>query len=83
MDWTAIIGYVLTLIGVWIINNKQLAVIEEKLSQTKAEIAQLKEEQRKHNAVIERTYKLEEQSALQDAELHRHNERLRILEEQK
>lgn len=81
MDWTQIILGVLVLLGVYLQNNKTLAVIEEKMNQTKTEITELKSEQQKHNKVIERTYHLEEQSALHEAELKRQNERIKILEE--
>ena len=47
MDWTQIITAALTLLGVWIMNSKQLAVIQEQINQ-------LRSEQQKHNKVIER-----------------------------
>ena len=70
----AIITGVLTLVGVLISNSRNDAVQTER-------IEQLREEVKKHNNLIERTYHLEEQSALQDAELKRHNERLKALEQ--
>ena len=85
MDWTQIVLGILVLLGVWLQNNKTQAVIQavinEKLEQTKTEITELKTEQQKHNKVIERTYHLEEKTALHDAELKRQNERLKALEQ--
>ena len=43
----------------------------------------LEEKVDKHNNLIDRTYKLEERTELQEAELHRQNERLKILEANK
>lgn len=72
----AIITGILTLAGVIISNSRTNAVQAER-------IEQLREEVKKHNGLIERTYRLEEQTALQDAELKRHNERLKALEGRK
>ena len=46
-------------------------------------IEQLEKKVDIHNSVIDRTYKLEERTELQEAELHRQNERLKILEANK
>jgi len=70
----ALIGGAFTLIGVLVANAKSAAVTTE-------QIAQLRQEVQKHNGLIERTYKLEEKTSLHEAELHRHNERLKALEE--
>lgn len=74
MDWTQIIAGVLTLIGVLIMNSKANAVQAER-------IEQLREEVKKHNGLIDRTYKLEQKTELHDAELKRQNKRIEILEE--
>lgn len=59
-DWAAflaaLIPAVLTLVGVIIANRKQTALIAYR-------IEQLEKKQDKHNQVIERTYKLEQQVA--------------------
>lgn len=57
-------------------NDKTVALIEYRLQE-------LAETVKKHNCVIERTYKLEESTALQDAELKRINRRLEIVEGKK
>ena len=57
-------------------NDKTVALIEYRLQE-------LAETVKKHNSVIERTYKLEESTALQDAELKRINRRLEIVEGEK
>lgn len=75
MDWTQIVTAVITLIGVWVMNSKQLAVIQEQINQ-------LRSEQQKHNKVIERTYKLEETTALHEAELNRQGKRIDELEKE-
>lgn len=71
--------------------NKMLIELKSELSQMKMEtelkmdsfkrdLERLEAKQDKHNSVIERQYKTEEQTALHDAELKRHNERLKALE---
>lgn len=47
---------------------------------TEYRLKQLEEEQKKHNAVIERTYKLEEESALQDEKIKSNERRIEALE---
>ena len=71
----ALIGGAFTLIGVLIANSRSNAITTE-------QIKQLKEEVKKHNGLIERTYKLEQTTAIHEAELTRHNKRLEILEEE-
>lgn len=61
------------LLGTYIANRKTAALMEYRLEQLEKKVD-------KHNQVIERTYKLEEKTELQEAELERHKERLRILE---
>lgn len=66
----------LALVGVYFSNRKSAALIEYR-------IQQLEKKQDVHNQTIERTYKLEERTELQEAELRRHNERLKALEANK
>lgn len=73
MDWTQIIVGILTLVGVLILNSKATAVQGERIDQ-------LREEVKKHNGLIDRTYKLEQKTELHEAELKRQNKRLEILE---
>ena len=54
-------------------NDKTVALIEYRINE-------LSEKVQRHNNIIERTYKLEENTALQDAELKRLNKRLEIVE---
>lgn len=54
-------------------NDKNIALIEYK-------ITELSDRVNRHNEVITRTFRLEESTALQEAELKRQNERLKILE---
>ena len=63
----------LALIGVYVANRKSAALWQYRLEQLEKKVD-------KHNNVIERTYKLEERTELQEAELKRQNERLKILE---
>jgi hypothetical protein len=63
----------LSLVGVYIANRKSAALMEYRLEQLEKKVD-------KHNNVIERTYKLEERTELQEAELKRQNERLKVLE---
>lgn len=69
----AIITGVLTLIGVLIANSRSDAVQNERIEQLRSEV-------KKHNNLIERTYKLEEKTALHEAELKRVNRRLDAVE---
>ena len=71
----ALIGGAFTLIGVLIANSRSNAITTE-------QIKQLKEEVKKHNGLIERTYKLEQTTAIHEAELTRHNKRLELLEDE-
>lgn len=61
------------LLGTYFANRKTAALMEYRLEQLEKKVD-------KHNQVIERTYKLEEKTELQEAEIERHKERLRILE---
>lgn len=69
----AILSLIGTLCGAYFANRKSSALIAYRLEQLEKKVS-------KHNNVIERTYKLEEQTALQEAELKRVNHRLEFLE---
>lgn len=77
MDWTSIIVAAVTaagaFIGVYFSNRKSAAIMEYRIEQLEKKVG-------KHNEVVERTYHLEEQTALQEAELKRLNKRLEIVE---
>lgn len=64
--------------------DKSQAVFEahvtEQINGVKADVMRLEQKQDKHNKVIERTYALEKKMDLQDAEIKRHSERIKILE---
>lgn len=72
----AVISLVGTLCGTYFSNRKSSALMEYRLQQ-------LEDKVNKHNNLIERTYKLEEDSLLHEAELKRVNERLKIVESEK
>lgn len=69
----AVISLIGTLCGSYFSNRKSSALMEYRLQQ-------LEDKVNKHNNLIERTYKLEEDDALHAAELKRINERLKIVE---
>lgn len=73
----ALITAGLALVGVIIANSKASdktnALIQYRLEELEKKVDI-------HNSVIDRTYKLEERTELQEAELKRQNERLKILE---
>ena len=69
----AIITGALTLLGVLISNSRSDAIQNERIDQ-------LREEVKKHNSLIERTFKLEQSAALHEAELKRVNRRLDVVE---
>lgn len=70
----ALITGALALIGTYISNRKSAALMEYRLEQLERKVD-------KHNNLVERMYAVEEKTQLQEAELARHKERLRILEE--
>lgn len=72
----ALITGVLTLVGVIISNSRSNAVQAERIEQLRAEV-------KKHNGLIERTYKLEDRANRTDDELKRINKRLERVEEKK
>lgn len=69
----AVLSLIGTLAGAYFANRKSSALIAYRLEQLENKV-------NKHNNLIERTFKLEEQTALQDAELNRVNHRLESLE---
>lgn len=69
----AIITGVLTLIGVLISNSRSDAIQNERIDN-------LRDEVKKHNGLIERTYHLEDRANRTDDELKRVNKRLETLE---
>ena len=77
MDWTSIIVALVTalgaLAGTYFANRKSSALIAYRLSE-------LEKKQDKHNAVIERTYRLEERTEVQEEKLKVANHRLDDLE---
>ena len=62
-----------TLAGAYFANKKSTALITYRLEQLEKKVEA-------HNNLVERTYRLEENTALQDAELKRVNHRLSDLE---
>lgn len=62
------------LIGTYIANRKAAALMEYRLEQLEKKVD-------KHNSLVERMYAVEEKTQLQEAEINRHKERLRVLEE--
>lgn len=80
MDWTPIIVAAITaagaFAGVYTANRKTAAVLDIRLTNLEKTVS-------KHNQIVERTYKLEEDTALQDAELKRINKRLEIVEQER
>ncbi len=75
--WDSVIVAVITgglsLLGVYIANRKSAALMEYRIEQLEKKVDV-------HNSVIDRTYRLEERTELQEAELKRQNERLKIVE---
>lgn len=69
----AVITGAFALLGTYLANRKSASLIEYRLSELEKKVD-------RHNSVVERTYKLEEKTELQEAELKRHNERLKIVE---
>lgn len=57
----ACITDVVTLIGVIVANNRQSAVMAERIESLKKDVVDLSAHVEKHNGVIERVFKLEQQ----------------------
>ena len=77
---TGLIAIVVCLINNYF-QSKQTAKAQDKtIALIEYKITELSDRVNKHNEVIARTYRLEESTALQEAELKRQNERLKILE---
>ena len=77
MDWTNIAVAVITavgaLLGTYFANRKSAVLLEYRMKQ-------LEEKVNLHNKLVERTYKLEEQSALQEEKIRVANHRIEDLE---
>ena len=69
----AVLALIGTLGGAYLANRKSAALIAYRLEQLEKKV-------QAHNNLVERTYKLEESAALQEAELKRVNHRLSDLE---
>ena len=70
----AIITGLFALAGTYFANRKAAALMEYRLEQLEKKVD-------KHNNLVERMYAVEERTELQEAEIKRHKERLRALEE--
>ena len=77
---TGIVAIIVCVINNWALMAKQRAQTEKTVALIEYKITELSERVQKHNQIVERTFKLEESTALQDAELKRLNERLKIVE---
>ena len=90
-----IIVALLSLIGVVVTNNKSNREMNTKIDKTqavfeahvteqingvKADLLRVEKKQDKYNNLIERTFALEKTTELQNAEIKRHGERIKILE---
>ena len=69
----AVLALIGTLGGAYLANRKSAALIAYRLEQLEKKV-------QAHNNLVERTYRLEESAALQEAELKRVNHRLSDLE---
>lgn len=77
---TGIVAIIVCLLNNWFLMAKQKEATDKTVALIQLKLEELEKSVSKHNSVIERTYKLEESTALQDAELKRLNERLKIVE---
>lgn len=77
---TGIVAIIVCLINNWAMMAKQKEATDKTVALIQVKLESLEKSVSKHNSIIERTYKLEESTALQDAELKRLNERLKIVE---
>lgn len=70
-----VLALVGTLVGSWSSNNKVAALISYRLEQLENKVE-------KHNQVIERTFKLEERTEIQEVEIKHAYERIDKLEKE-
>lgn len=77
---TGIVAILVCIINNWVQYNKTRQETDKTVALIELRLSELSDRVDRHNQVIERTYKLEESTALQDAELKRLNERLKIME---
>ena len=78
--FTGLVAILVCIINNWVQFNKTRAESDKNIALIQQKLDELSARVDRHNQVIERTYKLEEATALQDAELHRINRRLEIVE---
>ena len=77
---TGIVAICVCIINNWVQYNKTKQETDKTVALIQAELATLSDRVNRHNQIVERTYKLEESTALQDAELKRVTERLKVVE---
>ena len=77
---TGVVAILVCIINNWVQFNKTRQETDKTVALIELRLSELSDRVDRHNQVIERTYKLEESTALQDAELKRLNERLKIME---
>lgn len=77
---TGIVAILVCIINNWVQYNKTRQETDKTVALIELRLSELSDRVARHNQVIERTYKLEESTALQDAELKRLNERIKIME---
>jgi len=77
---TGIVAILVCIINNWVQYNKTRQETDKTVALIELRLSELSDRVDRHNQVIERTYKLEESTALQDAELKRLNERIKIME---
>ena len=77
---TGVVAILVCIINNWVQYNKTRQETDKTVALIELRLSELSDRVDRHNQVIERTYKLEESTALQDAELKRLNERIKIME---
>ena len=77
---TGIVAIIVCIVNNWVQYNKTKQETDKTVALIQQELATLSDRVNRHNQIVERTFKLEESTALQDAELKRVNERLKVVE---
>lgn len=77
---TGVVAIVVCLINNWAVMSQQKKANDKTIALIEYRLQELSQTVNRHNSIIERTYRLEESTALQDAELKRLNERMKIVE---
>ena len=77
---SGIVAVIVCLINSWVQMSRYRNERKQTISLIEYRLEELTKQVRQHNNLVERIYKLEQDTALQESELHRINKRLEVIE---